>query len=135
MEETAYSKDKPLLPISLNLNNSKAKVEKVENPPQKPTIIKYLSAGKSANFPTNNPAIKPKVREAKIFVRKVAVGNPEPSQGKARLMAYRHALPKAPPMATNKSLSIFIPPFTDIVDHLHDAKYDKEIYKSTYTCS
>lgn len=84
IEKTMYTVAKPKAPDSINLKHSKPKVEKVENPPQKPITRKYFNQILSPNSSKSIPVSNPKISEAKMFAKKVALGNPSPSQGKVR---------------------------------------------------
>ena len=102
-ETKIFNASNKKLPASKRLKFSKEKVEKVENPPQKPVIknIFWRSDNKSALL---IPKSRPNRKLARKLAMSVANGKLD-SEPTKRLIAYLPMLPKPPPKKTH---SIFI---------------------------
>lgn len=71
-----------MFPDLIKLNNSKLKVEKVLNPPQKPTKSNFLVGSCNSAFSKVTPITMPKIRQAIKFAKKVENGN-SPKRGES----------------------------------------------------
>ncbi len=59
----------------MSLTVSKLNVEKVEKPPQNPITNKYFIHSDSANFSLNTYNVIPRIKQARVFAKRVPIGN------------------------------------------------------------
>lgn len=79
---------------------SKAKAEKVVNPPQNPVVRNKMALPERELLFTTNPRIKPRSKLPKTFTLKVAQGIVWEAKLKYLLIKKRRALPRPPPKKT-----------------------------------
>ena len=85
---------------------SKAKVEKVVNPPHKPVFIKRTVFGESELFFTASAAIRPITKQPRRFITRVFTGKVNGSLRGIRPVRYLRQAPIPPPNATTKQFNI-----------------------------
>lgn len=88
---------------------SKAKDEKVVNPPQKPTLRNKLQNSLLEKLRIKTPVTIPIIKHPIIFITNVLIGNFKLSLKGISPIRYLSELPKAPPNATNKILYMKTP--------------------------
>ena len=106
-----------VFPFFIRSTLSKAKLEKVVNPPQIPVLRNNVRLW-LWQFGFNAKAtISPIKKQPKMFTAKVLMGNSNGSFSGNRPITYRIAAPHAPPRATRRMLNI------DLKFLFHKIKY------------
>lgn len=84
---------------------SPVKVEKVLNPPQKPTEKRNLNCGDKFDFSVSESKM-PKMKQLIKFAQKVAYGKVDLFSERNSAMPKRQRLPNPPPIKTRRNLLI-----------------------------
>ena len=96
----------PICPVFKRVSVSKAKVEKVVNPPHNPVLINRTVRGESDVVFAAMAAISPITKQPRRFINSVFTGKVKDSFNGMSPIKYLRQAPIPPPKATTKQFNI-----------------------------